>query len=317
MISLRHYSEFCKIQADVDGYQKKFFSVSEEMKYDVLKECYAYLKEASKDVVDSPVEAEMMAVITSQIYAFSQMLPPDSLIKPKPYDFNKEVKLKYGMDAEGILDFLVYQERCRLFNSAKSFGIRSFEDYDPIDDCRESALSVYNMAKRMGINAVVKMIEPGYLYDSPLCKGGCKHCVVVLQLLGIPYLIDATYLQFFMRKRCMLEALGAVYMPLPNPGTYMVMDEGRRKTAEKVLNDGWMMMTNENVKNYLDGFTMYYRNGLYYENTGDFSYMPEYDARTYFNFLDHRDSQARYEDYEGLGYQYRALKNPKMDFSRR
>ncbi len=55
------------------------------------------------------------------------------------------------------------------------------------------------------------------------------------------------------------------------------MDERRRKAAAKILKEGWISLTPEKFKDYMDGFLLSWRNGLYYETTNDFFlYSPLY-----------------------------------------
>ena len=62
---------------------------------------------------------------------------------------------------------------------------------------------------------------------------------------------------------------------------------------------------------------MFYRNGSYYVNTGDFSYNPIYTYKDYIRFLTGADNQVNYEGYDNLGYQTTALKDPSMSFQKR
>ncbi|MDE5539096.1 MAG: hypothetical protein K2J20_01245, partial [Bacilli bacterium] len=252
--------------------------------------------------------------VTLKVVGMENELPNESMITLKPFDPAKEVYLKFGSDTDAILNYLVYRARLEL---AKVTPQQNLLNCDLEDKCKDNALFIYNLALSMGIQAVVKIIEPGYIYDSKICNGGCKHCVVIIVLGGRAYLIDCTYSQFFLQKRCLLERNGIVSMPCANPGVFMTMNESRRKTAGKVLNDGWMELTPENIKNYFDGFSLYYRNGLYYEITNDFSFTTFYDSNDYARFLNHVDNQANHEPIEGLGYQRRLLKEPHMIFERK
>lgn len=312
-----YYGQLCDVQSAVDDYQKQMIFAKPDKKYDILRETYAFYKQAAFDLEKAGANLVYMAPISAHIHMMAEFLPTESIIDIKPYDFTNERKVTSIFDIEQILDALVYEERCRLFENAKKYGVRDFSEYDPINDCRLSALSIYNMAKNIGLDTKVKIIEPGYLYESPLYEGGCKHVVALIYFMGKVYLVDPTYSQFFMTKRCVLDKIGAVYLSNPNPGTFMVMNESRRETAEKVLNNGWIELTAEDMKNYFDGFTMFYRNGSYYENTADFSYETPYTYEDYYQFLEGFDNQVRHEGLENLGYQTRALKDPKMNFNKR
>lgn len=311
------YHELCSIEAQIGEYRNMILKATLEQKNDVLLELFKYYKKATFDLEQIGGPLPMICPIASKIENMISLMPSESIIAIKPYDFSDERIITNPQDIGQILDALVYEERCRLYAGAQKLGYKSFEDYDPYCDCRLSALSIYNMAKLIGLDAKVKIIEPGYLYESPLYGGGCKHVVVLIKHRAKYYLVDVTYKQFFMQKRCNLDKLGSPYLANPNPGTFMVMNDSRRKTAEDLLNNGWIELDFENMKNYFDGFTMFYRNGLYYENTQDFTYETEYGFLDYFNFLNGLDNQTKHEGYETLGYQTIALKNPNMVFDRR
>lgn len=98
-------------------------------------------------------------------------------------------------------------------------------------------------------------------------------------------------------------------------GIYMTLDETKRKFAEKLMRDGWVEATSENIKLYLDAFAISFRNGLYYEKMGKVIYATDYTPQQYINFLLKKDSQLNYEAIEGLGRQKKLLKNAKMNFN--
>ena len=92
------------------------------------------------------------------------------------------------------------------------------------------------------------------------------------------------------------------------------MNEERKKVANKVLTDGWIEWNNSNMKNYLDGFTMSYRNGLYYERTNDFSFKTKYKIEDYNRFINGKDNTINHEGRDNLGYQQIPLQNPHIKF---
>ena len=100
-------------------------------------------------------------------------------------------------------------------------------------------------------------------------------------------------------------------------GVYMLMTEDSKKIANELLSNGYIEINEETLKIYLDPFAISFRNGLYYEQTQDFSYTTDYDADDYMEFLWGNDNQLNYEDQNCLGYQNRPLKNPNMNFNKR
>ena len=87
----------------------------------------------------------------------------------------------------------------------------------------------------------------------------------------------------------------------------MVMDEERNKVSDELLKNGYIKLDEKSLKAYLDGFTMSYRNGLYYQ---DHDY-DGYSIDQYIEFLSEEKSMADYEDREGLGYLKRPIKKGK------
>ena len=96
------------------------------------------------------------------------------------------------------------------------------------------------------------------------------------------------------------------------PGCFMTMTEDRLNVASTILKKGYMPLTEQNMKNYFDGFALSYRNGLYYEETSDFSFTTPYTGVDYLDFISGKDSQIKHESREVLGFQEKPLKNPKM-----
>ena len=311
------YGKLCSIQTQIDEYEKQIIFSSIDRKYDILREVYSYYKHAAVELEKTGANLEVLTPISHHIHMMTEFFPNERLIETKAFDPNDEKLVDCYSSIEEILDALVYEERMRLLENAQKIGIHSLESLNLENECRLSALAINKMAKSVGLNAKIKIIEPGYLYESPLYCGGGKHVVNLLYYRGKVYLIDVTYSQYFYRKRCVLDKIGAPYISNPNPGAFMVMNPSRRATAERILNDGWIELSMEDFKNYFDGFTMFYRNGSYYEKTGDFSYEPEYSFLDYSRFLGGADNQMLHEGYECLGYQTRALKNPDMSFERR
>lgn len=96
----------------------------------------------------------------------------------------------------------------------------------------------------------------------------------------------------------------------------MIVNESRIKVAEKILRDGWIKLEGNVLKDYLDGFALSYRNGLYYQKTEDFSYETRYSVNDYKNFLNGWDSQLNHESRLFLDSQKIPLQNPGLIFKR-
>ena len=104
------------------------------------------------------------------------------------------------------------------------------------------------------------------------------------------YLIDCTYRQFFTYADSFLERIGLLQNYGCGLGTYMLMDESRKKTAEELLINGYIELTETTAKQYFDGFIFEGRNGLYYQELGKnklnkYDYIPNYTGNDYLNAL--------------------------------
>ncbi len=100
------------------------------------------------------------------------------------------------------------------------------------------------------------------------------------------YLVDCTYRQFFTYRNSFLERCGLVGFAGCCMGRYMLMNDSRRCTAEKLLKHGFIEMTPENIKNYFDGFILQGRNGKYYDRLGK-DFIDEDDYTTGYSHIDY------------------------------
>lgn len=258
-------------------------------------------------------------IMLNKLLKCQEMLPVEYLMEFKSHDFNKTHKIpRPKSDDERVLNFLVDDTRRYLYRELKSEGVtKPFEYCDLTDKCFNASLHLKETAKKIGVKALVIYIPPAYGPDLELFGKGGKHWLNFVIVNHTPYLVDCTYSQFFLTKRCLIERLGIIGLAGPLPGLFMDMDEERTKVARKILNDGWIELTPSVFKHYFDGFTISFRNGLYYEETNDFTYTTPYMMSDYMKFLMGRDSQINHENIEHLGYQLRPLKNPNTNFNKR
>lgn len=97
----------------------------------------------------------------------------------------------------------------------------------------------------------------------------------------------------------------------------MLMQNNGVNISKSILQDGYIVLNEDVFKTYLDAFTISFRNGLYYEETNDFSYTTKYTIDDYIIFLNGYDSQINHEIKDTLGYQKRPLKNYQLSFHKR
>lgn len=218
-------------------------------------------------------------------------------------------------DKDNFLDTLVYKTRKYLVRNCRFRG--KLADIDFTNKCMVSARFVSDLCRKDGLQCYELEIQPGYSMSKNLFDGDGYHFANILKYRGEYYLVDVTYSQFFYSVRENLDRLGIVDFSCCNVGTFVLMEEDRVKLAINLLRDGYIKLEGDNLKTYLDSFTMSFRNGLYYENIGDFSYMPEYSVEDYRRFLSGEDDQTKHEGAENLGYQRKPLRNPGLDFRKR
>lgn len=226
------------------------------------------------------------------------------------------LKLKNEPSKDEILNYIVNRVRLYLDNFCYK-NLRNYEDINSLsfeNMCGYSSTYVIELCNKLNIRSYMINIEPGYLHESYLFGGSNHHYCTIIELDNEYYLIDCTYKQFFKKGKTDLERLGIVNCSPPRAGAYMLLDDKRRKVASIILEKGYIKLTEETFKDYLDGFTMSFRNGLYYENTKDFTYTTRYTSDDYINFIKGKDDQLYYEPEEFLGFQRRPLDNNKLSF---
>lgn len=195
----------------------------------------------------------------------------------------------------------------QVMHSFNKFNIKDFDSIDVSGNCEESAKNIEEICKMMGIKCHTIRLDPGYDKDLALFYGDGYHYFNIVELDDNYFLIDLTYKQFFMKRQNILERLNVVLFSGCLPGAFMELDEGRKKTADELLKYGFINLNEDNFKDYLDGFTMSYRNGLYYSEN-DYS---GYSIDQYIDFLNGRDNMSNHEDIKYLGYLKRPIKKGK------
>ncbi len=191
----------------------------------------------------------------------------------------------------------------------------SYNNLDATNLCDDTTFFFKQYRDENNIKCERIKIEPGFDKKANLYDGRGFHYFNIITTINGKNIYDVTYKQFFKMKYNFLQRLGIVDFPLVNPGIYMMINDRRRKTAEELLKKGFIKYNEENLKNYLDGFALSYRNGLYYEQIGNTNYETNYTFNDYERFLFTDDSQVKHESLEVLGRQKTGLKNPNFDFS--
>lgn len=133
-------------------------------------------------------------------------------------------------------------------------------------NCINTSWQVGDICKELSVQQVTYQC-------SESLKSGVFHCfnVVSFELQTGEtkhYLVDCTYRQFFTYAGSFLERIGLPLNEGPSMGTYMMMDEGRKRIAEELLTKGFIEFTPEVIKAYFDAFIFSGRNGFYYDSLG-------------------------------------------------
>ncbi len=207
---------------------------------------------------------------------------------------------------EYILHNIIFRTRCYLH---KEIDINeSFNNLDLTNYCEKSCDYILNICQKMNIKATKIKINPGFSNEYQIYYGCGFHYFAVVEFHNHKYLLDPTYSQFFLLKRSIIDRIGIINLSGCDAGIFMYMQKRRKEIADKILKDGFILLDEDVLKHYLDGFAISYRNGLYYENTLDYSYTTNYTPQDYINFLKGLDSQITHEKISYLGYQRKPSK---------
>ena len=212
---------------------------------------------------------------------------------------------------EEILNYIVNYTRTNFFNCS---SIYEFKKIDTTNKCYDCSEYIKQICSELGIACERIIIIPGYSMYTEIFDCIGFHHFNIVKLRDKIYLMDCTYKQFFKSNKSSLERLGVPYITLPNVGTFMILDNKRKLVSDTILKQGWIEATDDNIKHYFDGFTISFRNGLYYEKLGRVSYDTNFNASDYKRFLSTNDSLLNYEDEDTLGYQMKPLKDYRLNF---
>ena len=196
-------------------------------------------------------------------------------------------------------------------------GGRNDVDINSLDftnDCLISANFVTAFCEQQGIECYPIAIYPGFSYDAKLYCGRGHHFCNIIRYDNKWYLVDVTYSQFFKQGKNNLERIGVFGFCKTDNGTWVMGDKNHEKMAVELLTNGYVELNEDIFKKYMDSFALSFRNGLYYENTKDFSFTVPYTVEDYIRFLNGEDNQIKHEGRENLGFQGRPLKNPRLVF---
>lgn len=285
-----------------------------------IKEMYAYAKMIIPEFFIDDYFPHMHCsydFFTNDLINYEHLFEERFITESEPvFNFFDNREIDDYSDPESILNYIVHNVR-RYLVLSHSCNQRRPIDINRLDfenDCLTASNKVKELCDQLWLESHVIGIYPGYMKHNDLYNGNGFHMANIVKIEDKYYLVDCTYRQFFTYRQNFLDRLGVVEMAGCKAGSFMMMSDERKNIASSILKNGWIQLEGETLKHYLDGFTLSYRNGLYYEQTGDFSYTTDYDVDTYIKFLRGEDNLLNHEDREVLGYQKRPLKNPNMKF---
>ena len=312
------YLEICEKEINQLG-QSLNYSTSHLEIINTMKEIYKYIKNVCNNFYNKE-RGEM-----DSSYKFLYHLVYDMIDKINPYDYiipnnynyiyDKNFIIPTNMNCqaeEEFLDILVHDTYKKY--QEKNF-IRCFEEYSFVNKCEVISTLFKQSCSKFNIQCEIIKMEAGFSKSDNLYNGHRFHYFNIVTISNHKYIVDLTYKQFFTVRRNILECLGVPMIFTPSPGVFMFLNKKREEVAKELLKKGYIILTPNTLKHYLDGFTLSFRNGLYYEQNG-ISYTTPYTYEQYLDFLYTDASLTDYEERSLLGYQKRPLNNPNFEFNK-
>ena len=292
----------------------------------ILYSLYKQMKENNYDTIINKMYSFMKSVANdyyhkNRIDRTYEFLRKDFLYYKKKYSNELLInpKVRYNnLNQDFFIEYLIYRARkyileeyCDLFDKTNEILIQNI---NLSNKCMECSEYIKKICDENNIESYIISIYPGYDKKSMLYNGCGYHFANIIKYNNKYYLIDVTYSQFFYKFRNNLNRLGILDTSGCSPGIFMLMFDKGKNIANTVISNGYIELNEEIFKTYLDAFTVSFRNGLYYEETNDFSFTTYYTVDDYINFLKGIDNQIKHEKRLYLGYQLKPLKNKQLVF---
>lgn len=208
------------------------------------------------------------------------------------------LKLNNNKD-ENILNYIIKKASDKIlfyFNDKYA----NINEVDMTNNCVAISFWIKDICDELSIPCKIIKLYPCFDEKAKIFGGCGFHYFNIVTIQNKNYLVDISYKQFFKKNTNFLEEIGVPYLCAPLAGTFMLMDENRKKLASELLENGFVELNKDSLKLYCDGFALSYRNGLYYKYfKNDFN--TTYTSEHYINFLFGNDSQINYEPIECLG----------------
>ena len=278
---------------------------------EILSKAYLYTKSISRDFYDGQ---KMHSIYNNNVKI--NLIILESKYKSRIIDVKSNLDgVKSSKKFDNFIDYIVYLARIRMCMGE----IADFDDLNLTDKCHEAALYIDKKCKENNIKSSIIKIIPGY--DKNVRIYGTNflgyHFANIILYENAYYLLDTTFSQFFYTRFNLIDRIGLVNTPPCDPGYFMLISEIGKNMACELIEKGYVKLDKYRFKTYLDAFTLSYRNGLYYETTGDFSFETGYSLKDYEKLLNGEMSQVNIEGKENLGIQSRPLKDYQMIIKKR
>ena len=273
----------------------------------VLYNYYKQMNNKNSDIIINKMYSFMKSISNSyyhknKIDRTYEFLRKEFLIYEKEYSNELLInpKIRYSnLNLDFIIEYIIYRVRKFIlqdyFLYDNNINDLLFQNINLTNRCRECSLFIKNICDENNIKSYIISIYPGYDKKSNLYDGNGYHFANIIKYSNKYYLIDITYSQFFYKFRNNLNRLGILNTGGCNPGVFMLMTDKGKNIANTLISNGYIELNEEIFKTYLDAFTISFRNGLYYENTKDFTYTTNYSVDDYIKFLSGKDNQINQE----------------------
>lgn len=303
-------SECKKKLLEIEG---KFKGKTDEEMCKLMSEAYREVKIATENE-KSPKKINELSRRLSFIRWSA--IPSKSIICKSNFDYyieNKKNEYKQETD-EDFLKFLILLIRKRFMEKYISKYIKDINEIDLADTCLDFSELVKGVCDFYCIDCIVVKIDAGFSKQHEIFQCHGYHYFDIVTFKDKKYIVDCSYRQFFSLRRNIPECLGVMDFDTLNLGYYMVNSSEKREIAEKIVKEGFIELTEHNFKHYLDGFTLSFRNGLFYEQNGGLTCDTCYTYDDYIKLLFYNYDLIQLEGRENLGFQKKPLKNPKFEF---
>lgn len=312
----------------VADYKKKIEACYEKMK--VAQNYYSlvfdlnYVYRTMKNAVATiglKNDSFLYESLRDRIYDCEELCESTFIVESDPdfdlNDYRFANKSILDIKKEELLDYIAWFTRVRLYESHVDEAPGETIEFNKLhltNDCRLGSNIIKLLCDSLKIPCEVIKIPPAFTDEFMLYRGNGFHYFCLVTIDDVKYIFDTTYRQFFTLNSNNLNRLGVMGLTGCNPGVYMLMNDSRKNTALNILKKGYVVASNDNLKNYFDGFCLSYRNGLFYEWIGEVDYTTPYTVEEYFNFLSGEELLFDYEPIEFLGEQQEPLKKCNFRF---